>query len=317
MPSEFGGVPVATPASGKSEFGGVPVAAPPQPAEPSGYGHELFRQLIADPVNALKSNPRGALTSALGTAFSVINPGFDPVPEGRHISLTQPTQGQAVQDIVNRGPGAVGAAATIGGLGLAAPFIPGSTVGTALRGGAVGGAQSIWPAVETSLLKYTGLPRVLRGVYEGSKDALAKRAAAAQPVASPNIRALLTAAQRAPAPESVLPESVASDLTRPSEVTPPAEATAQLNAQAAPAPAPVPIATRMAATARAARAGNADTLAQGLQDTGISADMADTIPRFKWRDIARAHGVDWPTSSEAQFNLIRDTRAALRQRTTK
>lgn len=121
------------------------------------------------------------------------------------------------------------------------------------------------------------------------------------------------ASETEPAP---LPPSVTAELTRPSEIAqPPAEAQA---ATQAPKPAPVvPIATRMAATARAARAGNADTLAQGLQDTGISADLADTIPRFKWRDIARAHGVDWPASSETQFNLIRDARAALRQRTTK
>ena len=97
------------------------------PEHPS-YWHELWQQSgIPGVVEGLTSHPAATVASALGSLLSVVNPGLDPVPEGGHVSVTQPSQIQQASDIADRGPAAIGAAATLGALPLAAKLIPGAT----------------------------------------------------------------------------------------------------------------------------------------------------------------------------------------------
>ena len=186
---------------------------------------ELWRQAdLPGIVKSLKEHPLDTVASAIGGLFAPLNPNF-----------TQSPQGQAMKENLTRSPESATAAGILGALalapGLAGKFggaIP-EEVGVAARGAAAGTVKAIPNAIETSAIKYTGVPQLARGAVTGAKQALAK----------------FREGQAPPAPRAISPEEYYANQSVPAaEVPPQPPQSAPAPTTASAAPPSVPISTQ-------------------------------------------------------------------------
>ena len=275
----------------------------PTPEHPD-YWHELWQQSgIPGLVEGIKKNPAGTVATALGGLLSLVKPGYDPVPEagGRHISVTEPTQMEQAADIGERGPAAVGAAATLGAIPLASKLpkeLPG-TIATGVKAAAPGVTKGLGKVALGAALEAVPLPGPVKAglgfssAASGARDigraiVTGYRAARAPKAAPPpGLESLLNAAKQAQPGES-LPPSVMADLTRESELpeTPAAPAAPPTNAPRTPlrppltTPAPVQpppeIGQQLNIAARPLR--TPQEIAQALKDEMTSGENPTITP---------------------------------------
>lgn len=124
-------------------------------------------------------------------------------------------------------PGAAGDVTGMVALGAAANAVPKAINAIkenapVARGAVEGAAKAIPGAVETSILRYTGVPQVVRGAIEGAKASIADRVAATnQALTAANPAELSGYAPRTAAPPTA-PGPVPVGLGLPSEMLPPA-----------------------------------------------------------------------------------------------
>jgi len=170
-----------------------------------------------------------AFGHALATAIPGVGPaaaaagekmGGEPGQTDKYGNITR--QGQAPDIAGGLGAGAGLLAGTVAPAALkgAAPYVEAAvpavvegakTAGTIAKGAATGAAKAIPTAIETSALKYTGAPQLVRGAINGIKATLAEKAAATAKAAEP-----------APAPPAPLPEGFG--VAQGSTIAPPAPA---------------------------------------------------------------------------------------------